>query len=119
RMGLGTRGRGIRSWAIALAVGMAVSGTMVGTALAQSSGSGGKSVFIFGDTSEPSSLNPLKGYLGTDYTIWAMEYNLPIEFATKDFGPDYQHSIVTSVDSASDGMSFTYHMRDGLKWSNG
>jgi len=119
-MGLGTRNRGFRSWAVALAVGLTVSGTMVGTALAQSSsGGGGKSVFIYGDTSEPSSLNPLKGYLGTDYTIWAMEYNLPIEFAAKDFSPDYQHSIVTSVDPSSDGMSFTYHMRDGLKWSDG
>jgi peptide/nickel transport system substrate-binding protein len=120
-MDLGTRGRTIRSWAAVLVIGLTVSGTMAGTALAQSgsSGSSQKNVFIFGDTSEPSSLNPLKGYLGTDYTIWAMEYNLPIEFAAKDFSPDYQHSIVTSVDASSDGLTFTYHMRDGMKWSDG
>jgi ABC-type oligopeptide transport system substrate-binding subunit len=27
-----------------------------------------KDTFIWADTSEPSSLNPIKGYLGTDYT---------------------------------------------------
>ena len=59
------------------------------------------------------------GYLGVDYNIWAMEYNLPIEFGTKDFSPDYAHSIVTSVETSSDNMTFTYHMRSGMKWSDG
>ena len=59
------------------------------------------------------------GYLGTDYTFWAMAYDLPINFSTKDFSPDYAHSIVTSVDASSDGMSFTYHFRSGVKWSDG
>jgi peptide/nickel transport system substrate-binding protein len=75
--------------------------------------------FIYGVTAPNSSLNPLVGYLGIDYTIWSLEYNLPIEFATKDFGADLEHSIVTSVDTSSDNMSFTYHMRSGLKWSDG
>jgi ABC-type transport system substrate-binding protein len=78
-----------------------------------------ESTFRWGDTSEPSSLNPIKGYLGTDYTFWAVNYNLPIEFAAADFGPDLEHSIVTSVDTSDDGMTFTYHMRDGMKWSDG
>ncbi len=77
------------------------------------------STFIYGVSGPNSSMNPLVGYLGIDYTVWALEYNLPIEFATKDFGPDYAHSIVTSVDAASDNLTFTYHMRSGLKWSDG
>jgi peptide/nickel transport system substrate-binding protein len=85
----------------------------------ESTGSAKKTQFIWADTSEPSSLNPIKGYLGTDYTIWALEYNLPIEFATEDFGPDFEHSITTSVDTSDDGMTFTYHIRDGMKWSDG
>jgi peptide/nickel transport system substrate-binding protein len=76
-------------------------------------------VFTYADVSEPSSLNPMVGYLGTDYTFWAMAYDLPINFSTKDFSPDYAHSIVTSVDASSDGMSFTYHFRSGVKWSDG
>lgn len=97
--------------------------TLAGTALAQTSDSAspaaGDSTFIFGDTSEPSSINPLVGYLGTDYTLWAMTYDIPINFSSKDFSPDLEHSIVTAVDSSSDGMTFTYTMRDGMKWSDG
>ncbi len=78
-----------------------------------------KTTFIYGSPTTNSSLNPLVGYLGVDYNIWAMEYNLPIEFGTKDFSPDYAHSIVTSVDTSSDHTTFTYHVRSGMKWSDG
>ena len=77
-----------------------------------------KDTFIFADTSEPSSLNPIKGYLGTDYTIWALEYNLPIEFGL-NFEADMKNSITTSVDTSSDNMAFTYHIRPNMKWSDG
>jgi peptide/nickel transport system substrate-binding protein len=83
------------------------------------SAGGGKVVFTFADTSEPSSLNPLVGFLGTDYVMWSLAYDIPINWATKDFSPDYEHSIVTSVDASADGMSFTYHFRSGVKWSDG
>ena len=59
------------------------------------------------------------GYLGMDYTFWALAYDMPINFSIKDFSPDYDHSIVTSVDASSDGMTFTYHFRSGVKWSDG
>ncbi len=78
-----------------------------------------KIVFTYADLDEPSSLNPLVGASGIDYTMWALAYDLPINFATKDFGPDFDHSLVTSVDAGSDGMTFTYHFRSGVKWSDG
>lgn len=86
---------------------------------ASTSGGGEPLTFTYADVSPPSSLNPLVGYLGTDYTIWALNYDLPINFSTKDFSSDFEHSIVTSVDTSSDGMTFTYHMRSGMKWSDG
>ena len=94
--------------------------TMFATsAFGQSASSGPQTTFTWGDTSEPSSLNPMKGNLATDYNIWAASYNLPIEFSVKDMSPDYEHSIVTSVDHSSDGLTFTYHVRSGMKWSDG
>ena len=78
-----------------------------------------KVVFRWGGTLVPSSLNPMVGYLGLDYTFWALAYDIPINFAIKDFSPDFQHSIVTSVDSSDDAMTFTYHFRPGVKWSDG
>jgi peptide/nickel transport system substrate-binding protein len=83
------------------------------------SGGSGKVVFTYADTQEPSSLNPLVGYLGADYVMWSLAYDIPINWATKDFSPDFDHSIVTSVDASEDGMTFTYHFRSGVKWSDG
>jgi peptide/nickel transport system substrate-binding protein len=99
-----------------------LAGAFAQTATPSTSASGSASqgvAFTYADTSEPSSLNPMVGYLGTDYTFWAMTYDLPINFSTEDFSADLDHSLVTSVDSAEDGMTFTYHLRPDVKWSDG
>jgi peptide/nickel transport system substrate-binding protein len=117
----GNRGSWVRAMAAATAGAVLASIGLMSAASAQSASPGAKKpiTFIYGVTAPNSSLNPLVGYLGIDYTIWSLEYNLPIEFATKDFSPDFPHSITTSVDTGSDNMTFTYHMRSGLKWSDG
>jgi peptide/nickel transport system substrate-binding protein len=115
-----TRMNGWRSAAGAVVAAVVlISGTFTGAALAQSATPKQATTFTWASTGEPSSLNPMVGYLGLDYTFWAASYNIPIEFGAKDFSPDFQHSIVTSVDASSDGMTFTYHMRSGMKWSDG
>ena len=101
-----------------------VTTSFMGAAMAQDSSgtpssSTGPVTFTYADVSEPSSLNPMTGYLGTDYVLWAMNYDLLVNFATDDFAPDFQHSITTKVDTSSDGMSFTYHLRPNMKWSDG
>ncbi|MGH2630950.1 MAG: ABC transporter substrate-binding protein [Actinomycetota bacterium] len=103
---------------------VALTGVAAGTAWAQtgtSSGTGSTEpvTFTFADVSEPSSLNPMVGYLGTDYTLWAMNYDLLINFSTEDLSPDFEHSITTSVDVSDDSMSFTYHLRPDMLWSDG
>ena len=113
--------------ASAAMVGVIAGMAMTGSAFAQSASDSGSasstaatgSKFIFGDTSEPSSLNPMVGYLATDYTLWAMTYDIPINFSAKDFSPDLEHSTVLSVDASADNMTFTYTIRDGMKWSDG
>jgi peptide/nickel transport system substrate-binding protein len=76
-----------------------------------------KVVFVYGDTSEPSSLNPFKGYLATDFYFWNWGYHLPITFGVEDLGavPD----LVTNVETSEDGQTFTYTIRDGVRWSDG
>ena len=108
---------------------MALSGLVLSdTAIAQSTGasttpSGSStshpSTFIFGDTSQPDSLNPMVGYLLADYDAWAMTYDIPINFGVKDFAPDFAHSAVTGVQSSPDNMTFTYTIRPNMKWSDG
>jgi peptide/nickel transport system substrate-binding protein len=76
-----------------------------------------KVTFVYGDTSEPSSLNPFRGYLATDFYFWGWTYHLPINFAVDDLGavPD----LVTDVQTSKDGTSFTYTLRDDVQWSDG
>jgi peptide/nickel transport system substrate-binding protein len=73
--------------------------------------------FVYGDSSEPSSLNPFKGYLATEFYFWAWSYHLPITFAVDDLGavPDF----VTNTEVSEDGTTFTYTVRDDLTWSDG
>ena len=111
---------------VAIVAACIVIASLVGPAFAQSatsssssSGTGAPVTFTYADTSAPDSLNPLVGYLGTDYTLWAINYDLPINFSTQDFSPDYAHSLVTSVDASSDGLTFTYHLCSGVLWSDG
>ena len=104
-----------------------VMATLVGPAFAQSTTPSGSATsasaapvtFTFADTSPPDSLNPLVGFLGTDYTLWAINYDLPINWSTQDFSPDFDHSLVTSVDASPDGLTSTYHLRPGVLWSDG
>lgn len=117
---------GRRTWAgtgaVALATIVALSGTAAARSASPSSSDAGANeplTFTFADVIKPSGLNPMVGYLGTDYVLWAMNYDLPINFSAADMNPDLQHSITTSVDTSSDGMTFTYHLRAGMKWSDG
>src|SRR5919106_1474925 len=61
--------------------------------------------FTWGDTSEPSSLNPFRGYLGTDFFFWAWSYHLPIGFGLENLEavPDF----VTDTQVSEDGKVFT------------
>ncbi|HJV03840.1 MAG TPA: ABC transporter substrate-binding protein, partial [Actinomycetota bacterium] len=76
-----------------------------------------KVTFIYGDTGEPSSLNPMKGYLAIDFYFWNWSYHLPISFGVEDLSavPDF----VTDVQVSEDGTTFTYETREGLRWSDG
>jgi peptide/nickel transport system substrate-binding protein len=76
-----------------------------------------KITFVYGDTGEPSSLNPFRGYLGIDFYFWAWTYHLPITFGVENLEavPDF----VTDTQVSEDGMTFTYTTRDDLTWSDG
>ncbi len=111
----------LRVTALVVAVSVAFGGSLIGSALAQSAsssqGTSQKTTFTFGKAEEPSSLNPMVGYLGTDYTLWAMNYDLLFNFGTKDFG--VSPGLATKVVASPDGLTFTYTLRSGVKWSDG
>lgn len=108
-----------RRTAAALAVGLVIAAATFTSAGAQSPTppEDEKVTFIFGDTAEPSSLNPMRGYNALDFYFWAYTYHLPITFGVRDLEavPD----LVTDVQASEDGRTFTYTVRDDLTWSDG
>jgi ABC-type transport system substrate-binding protein len=104
----------------AIAVGAMLTVPVVAVAQTETpspTGTEEKVTFIYGDTGEPSSLNPMKGYLAIDFYFWNWSYHLPISFGVEDLGavPDF----VTDVQVSEDGTTFTYETRQGLRWSDG
>jgi peptide/nickel transport system substrate-binding protein len=111
-------GSTFRRAGVALAVVAALIGLASGIGSAQSpSPEDEKVVFVYGDTGEPSSMNPFKGYLAIEFYFWAWSYHLPITFGVEDLGA--QPDFVTDTQVSEDGMTFTYTVRDDLMWSDG
>ena len=69
-------------------------------------------------TTKIDTLNPLVGQLAAEYRVWALNYDLLVAFDRKTMQPDPRHSLAT-VDVSSDQLTYTYHLRPGLKWSDG
>jgi peptide/nickel transport system substrate-binding protein len=96
-----------------------VVGTLVGSALAQDTGAKPKKdkvVFTWGATTDPSSLNPMSGYLATDFYFWTAGYHLLINF---DDQLGAVPGLATKVETSDDNMTFTYTIRDDQTWSDG
>jgi peptide/nickel transport system substrate-binding protein len=111
-------GSTFRRAGVALAVVAAMIGLASGIGSAQSpTPEDEKVVFVYGDTGEPSSMNPFKGYLAIDFYFWNWTYHLPISFGVKNLEavPDF----VTDTVVSEDGKTFTYTVRDDLVWSDG
>ena len=70
-------------------------------------------------TTKIDTLNPLIGTLAAEYRVWALNYDLLIAFDQKSMQPDKQHSLAASWEHSKDGMTWTYHLRPGLEWSDG
>src|SRR4051812_8210254 len=81
-------------------------------------GGGGKpTVFSVGDPQGIDSMNPLIGVTVAAYEAWNIQYATLTDKAASDF-----HTIpglAKSWKGSKDGKTWTYTLRDGLKWSDG
>src|SRR3954470_22702301 len=97
--------------ALLLAVLMAVS------AQSKDSGGGKATIFDVGDPQGIDSMNPLIGVTVAAYEAWNIQYATLTDKAASDF-----HTIPGLAESwkgSKDGLTWTYKLRDGLKWSDG
>ncbi len=69
-----------------------------------------------GTTQDLDTLNPYSTLLVVGYEAFQLSYNLLV-----DFGPDLEPvaGFADDWERAADGHSWTFHIRDGMQWSDG
>ena len=70
-------------------------------------------------TQKIDTLNPEVGTLASEYRLWALNFDLLIAFDQKSMQPDHQHSLAESWKTSKNGLTWTYHLRKNLHWSDG
>ncbi len=73
-------------------------------------------VLRVGTIQDLDSLNPYQTLLVSGYEVFQLTYNLLV-----DFGPDLEPvpGFADRWERAADGTSWTFHIRTGMKWSDG
>jgi peptide/nickel transport system substrate-binding protein len=93
------------------------------TPSAAASGSGAaagahdKSVFVIGLRQDVDSLNPYVGILASAFDSYQMMYDYLTDVSPTDMS--VVPSLATSWDISPDNLKWTFHIRHGVKWSDG
>ncbi len=75
------------------------------------------STFVIGLKQDIDSLNPYVGVLASAFDAYQMMYDYLTDTSPKDMSP--VPSLATSWDTSADGLTWTFHLRHGVKWSDG
>jgi len=103
---------------LAAAVGLIGAVLLAPLALqAPPAGAAGRTTFTVALTSDVDSFNPFLGVEANSYEMWALTYDYLVDYSMKDMSP--APGLAKSWDTSSDGRTWTFHMRSGVKWSDG
>ena len=114
RSGRSGKGRRLEAVAVTLAVLVAIAAAPVAGAQEQPAQ---KLTFTVGIVNDVDSLNPFIGILAETYEVWAGMYDQLVGYSQKDFSPVPQ--LAESWQVSPDGLTWTYKLRQGVKWSDG
>ncbi|MGI8699979.1 MAG: ABC transporter substrate-binding protein [Nocardioidaceae bacterium] len=89
------------------------------TAQANSGSSADNATFTIGMTNEVDSFNPFNGIEAESYEAWALMYDYMISWSPDDMSPQTDGGLATSWDTSADGLTWTFHIRTGVKWNDG
>jgi peptide/nickel transport system substrate-binding protein len=76
-----------------------------------------ESVLKIGWAQNPSTINPYVGQDEEAFTIWAINWDLLVNFSTKDLTP--VPGIAESWDVSDDKKTVTFHLDPDAEWSDG
>ncbi len=106
----------MRRLVLAFAVAVAVIGAAI-PAMAQDEPSSDDSVLRIGWAQDPQTLNPFVGLDEEDYNVWAMNWDLLVNFNPKDLSP--APGIAKSWTVSDDKKTITFKLDPDAKWSDG
>jgi peptide/nickel transport system substrate-binding protein len=115
-----SRGKRIRAWGLGLALGAVVVLALPTGALGQSSASPSakKVAFVEGTMSDIKVPNPLSpNALSGEYSVFELNFDLLLNFGKADLTPS--PGIADSWEQSDDGLTWTFHIRDGVTWQDG
>ena len=104
--------------ALLLALGLV--GAAVGPAAADSGSDEGSDedlIFRVGVLQDIDNLNPFKGITAAAYEAWGLMYDTLTGYSAEDFAPEPR--LAESWEQSDDGLTWTYHLRDGVEFSDG
>jgi peptide/nickel transport system substrate-binding protein len=76
-----------------------------------------KVTFTVALLNEVDSFNPFLGIEATSYEAYALTYDYMISYNMENMAPE--PGLATSWDTSEDGLTWTFHIRDGVEFSDG
>ena len=120
RRGVQMRTRPVRPTRLLAAGALLLAGLAPGLALAPASPAQAADedvTFTVAVLTDTDSFNPFVGIKATSFEMWALTYDYLIGYSMKDMSP--QPGLATSWDTSDDGLTWTFHIRDDVTWSDG
>jgi peptide/nickel transport system substrate-binding protein len=101
---------------VRLLAALGLAGALLLPTLAVPARAAGPLVLRVGTVQDLDALNPYQTLLESGYEVFLLTYNLLV-----DFGPNLEPvpGFADSWTRAADGKSWTFHIRTGMKWSDG
>jgi peptide/nickel transport system substrate-binding protein len=110
--------RAARLVVVFVSFGLVGAATMPASAQTSSTASPDEKVtFVVGTTGDLNSLNPLRQIDSTESFVSSLMYDGLLRRAQADYTPESE--MADSWETSEDGLTWTFHLRDGLTWSDG
>lgn len=77
-----------------------------------------ETTFTVAVLTDADSFNPFVGIKATSFEMWALTYDYLIGYSMDDMSPE-PSGLAKSWDTSEDGLTWTFHIREGVTWSDG
>jgi peptide/nickel transport system substrate-binding protein len=77
----------------------------------------GPSTFVVGNSEAVDTLNPFVGFTQQDFEVYGLIYDDLMDYGQLNYSPSPR--LATSWSHSPDGLTWTYNIRHGVRWSDG